>query len=330
MLRQLLIVFYLCLCSALPAVAQQLHNISGETMGTVYHIKWISGSPNTLQTEIDAALAALNQQVSTYQSTSQIARYNRANPGQALAIGDDFRKILDASMALYRQTQGALDVTAAPLVNLWGFGPNQIAKIPTDSEIKHAQSKMGLNSFSVQSQHLTKRIAGATLDFSAIAKGYGVDRVASLLEQYKIQDYMVEIGGEVRLKGLNQQRQPWKIAVLKPDAKQQQIQQVIRADNLAIATSGDYLNFYRYQDKVYSHLIDPQVGKPITNHIASVTVLHPSCMYADGYATALSVMGVERALAFANENALPVMLIERQAEQFIVYYAGGFKDYIVE
>ncbi|MCG9747900.1 FAD:protein FMN transferase [Shewanella sp. Isolate8] len=330
MSRHLFVAFYLCLCCALPAAAQQLHSISGDTMGTVYHIKWISSSPKARQAEIDAALAALNQQVSTYQSNSQIAKYNRSNPDQSVTIGDDFRKILDAGMELYRQTQGALDVTAAPLVNLWGFGPHQIAKIPSDSQIKHAQSKMGLSSFKVQNQHLTKKVAGATLDFSAIAKGYGVDRIAHLLEQHGIEDYMVEIGGEVRLKGLNQQRLPWKIAILKPDAQQQQIQQIIRANNLAIATSGDYLNFYRYQDKVYSHLIDPQLGKPITNHIASVTVLHPSCMYADGYATALSVMGVQRALAFANEKALPVMIIERRDEQFSVFYAGGFKDYIIE
>lgn len=330
MFRYVIAILSLYLSLSLPVTAEQLHSISGETMGTVYHIKWLANPPSDLQADIDNALDALNDQVSTYRTQAQIARYNRSNVQQPIIVGDDFIKILNASVELYQQTAGSLDVTAAPLVNLWGFGPNQIAKLPSDAQIQHAKNKMGLGGFELQGNTLIKQTSGATLDFSAIAKGYGVDRVATLLDEHHIENYMVEIGGEVRLKGHNSKLQPWKIAVLQPNEQQQQIQQVIHAKNMAIATSGDYLNYYRHQGQVYSHLIDPQQGKPINNQLASVTVLHSSCMYADGYATALSVMGIKRAIEFANNINLPVMLIERQEQQFKVYYAGGFESYILD
>lgn len=298
-------------------------------MGTSYHIKWLSDHIGPqLQTQIDLKLAQLNAQVSTYDPQSTITQYNRSPIQTPIKIAPEFETIANTASELYQLTQGKLDVTMGPLVNLWGFGPDSITQLPTQQQVQQAQQKMGLNSFTLSNGYIQKNIAGAKLDFAAIAKGYGVDMVAQLLTEQGIEHYMVEIGGEIKLQGHNQAQQPWRVAILQPTDNQQNIQKVIQAGDIAIATSGDYMNYYEYQQQRYNHLLDPSTGKPIQSSLASVTVLHQSCMVADGYATALTVMGLPQALAYANKHKLAAMFISRTNNAFTVQYTAGFEKHV--
>ena len=323
------LLFFICLFSTSVLAAPQLHTISGNTMGTSYHIKWLSDDIGPqLQTKIDLKLAQLNAQVSTYDPQSTIAQYNQSPTQTPIKIAPEFETIANTASELYQLTQGKLDVTMGPLVNLWGFGPDSITQLPTEPQIQQALQKMGLNSFTLSNGYIQKNVAGAKLDFAAIAKGYGVDMVAQLLTEQGIEHYMVEIGGEIKLQGHNQAQQPWRVAILQPTDNQQNIQKVIQAGDMAIATSGDYMNYYEYQQQRYNHLLDPSTGKPIQSSLASVTVLHQSCMVADGYATALTVMGLPQALAYANKHKLAAMFISRENEVFTVQYTAGFEQFL--
>lgn len=323
------LLFFICLVSTSVLAAPQLHSISGNTMGTSYHIKWLSDHIGPqLQTQIDLKLAQLNTQVSTYDPQSTIAQYNRSPIQTPIKIAPEFETIANTASELYQLSQGKLDVTMGPLVNLWGFGPDSITQLPTQQQIQQAQQKMGLNSFTLSNGYIQKNLVGAKLDFAAIAKGYGVDMVAQLLTEQGIEHYMVEIGGEIKLQGHNQAQQPWRVAILQPTDNQQNIQKVIQAGDMAIATSGDYMNYYEYQQQRYNHLLDPSTGKPIQSSLASVTVLHQSCMVADGYATALTVMGLPQALAYANKHKLAAMFISRENNAFTVRYTAGFEKYL--
>jgi thiamine biosynthesis lipoprotein len=218
-------------------------------------------------------------------------------------------------------SNGAFDITVGNLVNLWGFGPgNSSFNTPKEKKIKHQLKKVGYKKLELKedTSQIRKLIPYLYLDLSAIAKGYAVDQVASLIEKYGITSYMVEIGGELRLRGKNLQNKPWRIAVEKPTVEKRVIQKVLPLTNVSLATSGDYRNFFEVKGERFSHSIDPRTCRPITHKLASITVLSDTTMEADALATALMILGPEEGYALAEEKQLAAL--------FIIKSKGGFTE----
>ena len=306
--------------------------LEGKTMGTTYHIKFYADQvdPQAVQAEIDAVLVDINQSMSTYIEESEINTFNRLGANQVMPISDDFRAVIAESIRIGDSTK-TLDVTMGPLIDLWGFGPDKKpTKRPTDEALANMVSNIGIDKLVLNEQGLAKTVADLELSFSATAKGYGIDKVAELLQSKGITDYMVEIGGELRIAGTKPDNQAWRIAIEQPDANpgERKVHRVLTPGNNGIATSGDYRIFYTMDGETYTHLIDPMTGMPIKHDLVSVTVLHPSAMTADGLATALTVMGMEGAQRYAEKHDLPVYLIAKSAQGLVTYSSPSFKPYL--
>jgi thiamine biosynthesis lipoprotein len=304
--------------------------LMGTTMGTQWHIKLHPFPENKLaqlKQTLEQQLIAINNTFSTYQTDSMISRFNRFKSKEAFAVSAEFITVVKAAQSVSKASQGAFDITAAPLINLWGFGKAFNVAIPTDKQIEAVKKAVGFQHLIVQTSPpaLYKTIPRLHIDLSAIAKGYAVDQLAATLEQYDIQNYMVEIGGEIKLKGSNAYGNNWQIAIQKPDTTPPaQAQQLISLAQTAIATSGDYHNYFEAKGKRYSHTINPMSGKPITHNVASVTVLHHSAMMADAYATALSVLGAEKGMALAESLHLAITMLIRDDQHFVSKTSSHF------
>lgn len=298
-----------------------LHVIQGQTMGTTFSVKIVKDHPDAaypqLETDINSMLVEVNRQMSTYIPDSEISQFNQSQDTTWFAISADFAGVLQTATDLSNTASGALDITIGPLVNLWGFGPEKSAKVPSDAAIARARALSGYQHLSVRNTPpaVKKALPGVYCDLSAIAKGFGVDKVASYLDGLGFKNYLVEIGGEVQAAGNSAHGRPWRIGIETPNATGD-LQEIVALSNMAMATSGDYRNYFEKDGVRYSHTIDPRTGKPITHKLASVTVLHPKCVYADGIATALNVMGPEIGYEFAVENELAVFMIIRSENGF--------------
>ncbi|AOT07256.1 FAD:protein FMN transferase [Pseudoalteromonas luteoviolacea] len=327
------LVFFLSACGQ-QQTQQKPVEINGKTMGTTYNIKVFPG-PVSLEAqrfkqEVDEALVVVNQSMSTYIPDSEINRFNRLEANTVMPISSDFRAVIAESIRLGESTK-TLDVTMGPLIDLWGFGPDKRpTKRPSQSDIEAMQANIGVNKLALTDEGLAKSLPHLELSFSATAKGYGIDKVAELIEKKGLSNYMVEIGGELRISGNKPDGSPWRIAIEKPDAPagQRQIHRVVEPGNNAIATSGDYRIFYEMDGEVFTHLIDPGTGRPVRHDLVSVTVLHPSAMTADGLATALTVMGTQRARDYAEAHNLPVYLISKTDAGLETFSSTAFKPYL--
>jgi len=311
-------------CSEKPLAVVHLQ---GQTMGTTYNIKYVLDEGEEplegLQAEIDARLVDINKMMSTYDPTSELSRFNQYRFTDNFEVSPEVVKVVNEALRLAKLSDGVLDVTVGPLVNLWGFGPNKRPeKVPTQDEIDAVRDYVGYEKLSTTSTGLIKATPMLYVDLSTIAKGYGVDEVADILESHQIQNYLVEIGGEMRVKGKRGDGNEWLIAIEKPVTSERIIQKVVSIGTNAVATSGDYRNYYEENGIRYSHLINPTTGAPITHNLVSVTVVHPSSMTADGLATAFNVMGWERAIKLAEQEKLAVFLIRRTTD--------GFEEYTTE
>ncbi|MGI2108028.1 FAD:protein FMN transferase [Shewanella frigidimarina] len=331
-IKLLLLPALLLLVSACSS-PEPIISLSGSTMGTTYHIKVVNSDrlpeAQLLQAEIDMALEVVNDQMSTYRSDSELSKFNQLQVQQSVKVSADTIKVIEEGIRLYQETDGALDITLGPVVNLWGFGPDKRpTTIPTQAQIDNAKAKMGIKELSIKGLTLTKHNADLYVDLSSIAKGFGVDKIAAILDKYHVSGYLVEIGGELNVKGTKDDNTPWRVAVEQPTTEGQAVQQVIEPGTMSLATSGDYRNFYQENGERFSHLIDPRNGYPIKHQLASATVLHSSCMTADGYATAMMVLGTKASLALAKEKNLAIMLIEKQEQGYQVYYSDAFKSYV--
>ncbi|MBL4281885.1 FAD:protein FMN transferase [Vibrio fluvialis] len=311
---------------------QQVH-LSGPTMGTSYNIKYLQqdGLPSSdeLHKEIDRLLEEVNDQMSTYRKDSELSRFNQYQGIDPFEVSNQTATVVKEAIRLNGLTEGALDVTVGPLVNLWGFGPEARPEVvPTDAELAERKANTGIHHLSVEGNKLSKDLPHLYVDLSTIAKGWGVDVVANYIESQGIHNYMVEVGGEIRLKGLNRDGVPWRIAVEKPTVDERSIQEIIEPGDMAIATSGDYRNYFERDGVRYSHIINPQTGRPIHNRVVSVTVLDKSCMTADGLATGLMVLGDEKGIEIAEQNHIPVFMIVKTDDGFKEIASSAFKPYL--
>ncbi|EKO3983981.1 FAD:protein FMN transferase [Vibrio fluvialis] len=311
---------------------QQVH-LSGPTMGTSYNIKYLQqdGLPSSddLHKEIDRLLEEVNDQMSTYRKDSELSRFNQYQGIDPFEVSNQTATVVREAIRLNGLTEGALDVTVGPLVNLWGFGPEARPEVvPTNAELAERKANTGIHHLSVEGNKLSKDLPHLYVDLSTIAKGWGVDVVANYIESQGIHNYMVEVGGEIRLKGLNRDGVPWRIAVEKPTVDERSIQEIIEPGDMAIATSGDYRNYFERDGVRYSHIINPQTGRPIHNRVVSVTVLDKSCMTADGLATGLMVLGDEKGIEIAEQNHIPVFMIVKTDDGFKEIASSAFKPYL--
>ncbi len=300
--------------------------LSGETMGTSYHISYQlpdDVDETAIQAAIDKRLQDINDSMSTYQADSTISKFNQLGKDTPIAIDSNFSHVLEASRQVYQQSGGAFDPTVMPLIETWGFGSTmtveRLQSPPTALEIAQAKALVDFESVVQNDNGLIKTKDGIELDFSAVAKGYGVDVIADVLKNnYKIRNYMVEIGGEIATSGVNNQQQPWQIAIDAPiDGSTVSERQTITAirqpmnttNQMHLATSGNYRNSVVFNGKHYSHTIDPTTGKPIVGGAPSVTVAADSVALADAWATALTAMPYEKALKVAKEQNLAALFV---------------------
>ncbi len=300
--------------------------LTGATMGTRYNITWLSGAghpaPEDVHIGVEAVLEAVNASMSNWREDSEITAFNGAPAGEWFSVSRDFADVFEMSRAISEASGGAYDVTVAPLVDLWGFGAvvagHELGdEVPAGDAIAEALESVGQQRLDFDRDiPALRKPAGMSVDFSSIAKGYGVDRVATWLEQQGIDRYLVEIGGEIRVSGLNPRNEPWRIAVEKPQPGERSAQVAVTLHNAAVATSGDYRNFFEVDGVRYSHTIDPRSGAPVRHDLVSVTVIHESATMADAWATALTVLGTERAMETALNEELAVYFISRDGDGF--------------
>jgi thiamine biosynthesis lipoprotein len=305
-------------------------------MGTTYSIRIADAGLNQrelgrLQTEVDAVLAEVNRQMSTYQPDSEIARFNRAGANEPMAVSADFLRVVRWGLELAEATGGAFDPTVGALVNLWGFGPDgQRHERPAPDMIEAARQTVGYRHLAIAAEGaIAKDIPELKLDLSAIAKGFGVDKVADLLRGRNLQNFLVEIGGETLAEGRNADGVPWRVGVLKPDGAGAELQGVLHlTDGRAVATSGDYRNYFRDEDgQIQSHIMDPRTAAPVPHAVASVSVLAADCLTADGLATALVVLGSDEGLRLL-ESRFPgveaLFILRRDDGRFEEVSTPGF------
>lgn len=301
--------------------------LTGNTMGTTYSVKFgkelTAKEIFTLKENIDRLLVNINNQMSTYMRKSLISTFNNSRPGEKILITEEFLSVLGESKFINEWTHGAFDVTLGPLVNLWGFGPKKKQNPPPQEAIDSLLPKLGMENLIVKDRQISKRTKEVQLDFSGVAKGYAVDQVSELLKLHKIYSHLVEIGGEVVGKGFKTEKTPWTIGIESPENS---LNRKIKLLNLAIATSGDYRNYYTHQGKRLSHTLDPRTGRPITHSLASVSVLTESCMRSDALATALMVMGPDKGPKFAEENGLAAYFIIRDGENYRTLATSAFNQ----
>jgi thiamine biosynthesis lipoprotein len=295
-------------------------------MGTSYHVKLLPTSqhttPQSLEKAVADAIGEVDRAMSTYKQDSELSRLNRHPAGVPFPLSGPLREVFESALEVSRESGGAFDVTVGPLVNAWGFGPDTPEAAPTEAEVAALLDRVGFDKLELTPGGLVKARDDLYCDLSAIAKGYAVDRVALALDALGITRYMVEIGGEVRTRGLNADGVPWRIAIERPDSGfEREAQRIIGLEDISLATSGDYRIFEIGEDGVRrSHTIDPRTGAPVAHSLASASVLHADCARADAYATALMVLGPEDGMRFAEEHAIAALLLARRSD-------GTFEEY---
>lgn len=307
-------------------------HITGSTMGTTYSVKFLPqpNLPNKedITTKIDALLEGVNKEMSTYRKDANLSQFNAQKSTKPFPASPDLSKVVVEAIRINDLSRGALDVTLGPLVNLWGFGPEgRPQKVPTDEEIAKRRAMTGIHFLSVGNDHIIKTKSDIYVDLSSIAKGFAVDKVSLYMFDLGIENFMIEIGGELQLNGVNAYGKPWRIAIEKPSGGEQIAQEIISPGNMGMATSGDYRNYFEENGVRYSHTIDPKTGRPISHKLASVTVLNKSCMTADGLSTAFMVMGPEKALELANKENIPAFFIIKTENGFKEIASDAFKKY---
>lgn len=311
-----------------PTPARAARRFSGQTMGSSYTVR-LAGTTfdaarlDALQAEVQGALDAVDQRMSLYRPDAELMRFNRHASGTPMALSPELMTVLQAGQRVAELTDGAFDMSVAPLVLAWGFGPETRRGLPDAAALRQGRAATGHRHLRLDPARglATKGLPGLQADLGGIAKGYGVDRAAQVLQAQGVADYMVEVGGEVRTAGHNAQGRPWQIGIEEPDAVPQRARLVVPLSGQAMATSGDYRIYFEEGRRRYSHEIDPHQGEPIVHGLASVSVVAADCMQADALATALIVMGPQAGLALARREGIAAHFIVRGADGRLVNHA---------
>ena len=306
--------------------------IHGETQGTTYNITYEYKKRKDLQPAIEALLHEFDMSLSTYEPNSIISRINKNDP--TVKVDALFKRVFEKSEEVYKQSDGAFDLTVAPLVNAWGFGFAKGADIDSAS-IDSLLQYVGMDKVKLEDGKIVKQNPGIMLDVNAIAQGYSIDIVSEFLDKKHIENYLVEIGGELKCKGKNERGEDWVIGIDRPvDGNYtpgQDIQAVVALRTKSLATSGNYRQFYEKGGVKYAHTIDPKSGYPVLSNLLSATVLADDCMTADAYATVFMVIGLDKSIKFLKEHPeLEAYLIYSDSEgKFRIYDTPGMKKHVL-
>lgn len=321
-----------CLFDKEPEVVR----LSGETMGTTFNITAIGEDldETALAAAVEETLADVNAKMSNWDPNSEVSTFSASTSTDPMPVSEEFAFVMTAANEVHDKSDGTFDVTLGPLIELWGFGPRTPEDpVPSDAEIQAALNGVGqarLLTLDPEAGTLSKSNASVGINLSAIAKGYGIDAVAETLREAGIEDYLVEIGGDLVTKGQNDKDEAWRIGIEKPQAGSQTPQLIVSLDDLGMASSGNYKNFFEQDGIRYSHIIDPITGRPITHRTTSVTVLAENAMMADAWATAMLALGQDKGLELAEEHKLAVYFISRDVtggeEAYITVHSTAFKD----
>ena len=302
---------------------QEEAELSGVAQGTTYHIKMVLNSPGVklddLHKAVEETLADIDVKLSNYREDSEISKLNRQKTTQWLPVSKEIADLLAVAKVVSANSNGCLDLTIKPLFDLWGFSKHEM-KVPEQADIDKALTHVGMDKIELDQgqSRLLKKDPEVGIDLSSIAQGYSVGAVANLLEAKGIQNYMVEIGGEMKVKGRKANGDEWRIAIEKPTPFSREVQKIIainQQNGEAVTTSGTYRNFFEENGKVYSHIINPKTGKPVDHNLLSVTVLHDDPTWADAWDTALLCMGEEEGYRAAESNHLRVLFIYHDGKE---------------
>ena len=331
----ILVIFLIKGASACQQTNYEILALNGLTMGTTYSVKINADNAfvekNQISDDIDEILSEINQSMSTYIKESELSNINFSTVSDWQSISDDLFEVIDHAMNISLKTNGAFDITIAPLVNLWGFGPDKLQnKIPTDEIIELTKKNTGYKKISIDKslKKISKLDPNLHIDLSGIAKGFAVDKIARYLDKHGFKNYLIEIGGELIGKGLNKDNEIWQIGIENPNNNSDTIKRIVQLKDMAMATSGNYMNYFEKDGVRYSHTINPVTGKPIKHKLASVTVLDNSAMNADALATAFMVLGSEKALSLADNLEIAIYLIIKEGKRFEEKYNDYFTPYL--
>lgn len=309
--------------------------INGSALGTTYSVKMIpplsSDTSEKLHQEIKTQLNEIDQSMSVFYENSEISSFNQHQESKWFKLSSAMFEVVQESASISELSKGAFDYTLGNLIDLWGFGKKaKLPAIPGNTKISKALEDSGYAEIHLKPEQTSIRKTNPriALNLSAIAKGYAVDRVAGVLDRYRIEHYLVEIGGEIRVKGHKKEGKPWLVAIERPDFSRRSIQKIIKLGNKSMATSGDYRNYFEIEGIRFSHTIDSKTGRPVENNIASVSVISDTCMKADALATALMVMGYEKGERFAGEQRLAAFWILRNGSNLSEVMTPDFEQYL--
>lgn len=299
--------------------------ITGYTQGSTYQITYENSIGNDLKAQIDSILKVIDFSLSVYNPESIISSINANDP--SIETNDLFRTVFEKSLEVYKNSGGAFDITVAPLVNAWGFGPKG-HKTADKKTITTLLQYVGMDKVKITGKKLMKKFPEVNIDMNAIAQGFSVDLVCKFLDSLNIQNYVVEIAGEVRAKGKNQKGEIWKVGIDKPvegnEVPGEHVQAILQLNNKAVATSGDYRKYYIENGIKYAHHIDPHTGYPARQNLLSASIIAHDCITADAYGTACMVMGLEKSKSFLTKHP--------ELDAYLIYSnnKGQFCDYLTE
>ncbi|MFL1482228.1 FAD:protein FMN transferase [Pseudomonas grimontii] len=307
-----------------------LERFGGPTMGSTYSIQYVRTSstpgPQELQRQVESLLGEVDRQMSTYRSDSAIARFNRLPTNSCQLMPAPILLLVRTGEQLSQGGDGAFDLTVEPLLNLWGFGPQaRELKVPDAMTLAQVRQRVGHQHLRINGEQLCKD-AAVEVDFNSIAAGYAVDRIAELLTHQGVQDYLVEATGELKAAGHKPDGAPWRIALEEPRDDQQVAEKILNVNGFGVSTSGDYRNYFQQDGRRYSHTLDARTGTPITHQLASVTVLHPSALMADGLSTLLLILGPEQGWDYAEQHGIAAFFVRREGDGFVTRTNQAFEQ----
>ncbi|MCL9802603.1 FAD:protein FMN transferase [Pseudomonas sp. AKS31] len=306
-----------------------MENFAGPTMGSTYSIKYVrhAGLADSMQVrrEVEDILGELDRQLSTYRQDSDIERFNALPANSCQTMPAPVLELVRTGEQLSVQSEGSYDLTVEPLMNLWGFGPQgREEKVPDAMALADVMQRVGHQHLHINGDQLCKD-AAVEVDFNSIAAGYAVDTIAARLDAMGIHDYLAEATGELKAKGKKLDGSPWRIALEEPRDDQQVAERIINVDGYGVSTSGDYRNYFLQNGRRYSHTFDARTGAPVLHDLASVTVIHPSALMADGLSTLLLILGAERAWDYAEKHDIGAFFVIRADTGFVVRTNPAFE-----